>query len=152
MRPTYGAVPRFGSCGLTGTAHEVSSCSPGRPTTWRGEGRRDPGRAVLWPLSMGERLGVRESLLDRLFEPGTWPPRASPIAWADRRRRIDDPVDWVRREIAEALSPGLRGIPVLTGDASLPAEADLPQDIAGHAYRPAAGSSGYWRYGGDFPR
>jgi hypothetical protein len=29
------------------------------------------------------------------------------------------------------LSLGLRVIPVLTGDASLPAEADLPQDIAG---------------------
>ena len=41
------------------------------------------GRAVLWPLSMGERQGVRESFLDRLFEPADWPPRASPIARAD---------------------------------------------------------------------
>jgi hypothetical protein len=124
----------------------------GQPTvtTFTGQGQPRNARALTNGDPAGERLGVRESLLDRLFEPGTWPPRASPIAWADRRRRIDDPVDWVRREIAEALSLGLRGIPVLTGDASLPAEADLPQDIAGHAYRTAAGSSGYWRYGGDF--
>src|SRR5499433_1362295 len=51
------------------------------------------------------------------------------------RRRIDDPGDWIRREIAEALSAGLRVVPVLTGDAALPAEADLPADIAGLSRR-----------------
>jgi hypothetical protein len=50
-------------------------------------------------------------------------------------RRIDDPGDWVRREIAEALSSGLRVVPVLTSDAALPAEADLPADIAGLSRR-----------------
>src|SRR5215470_2755608 len=51
------------------------------------------------------------------------------------RRRIDDPSDWVRREIAEALIHGLRVIPILTGDAALPGEANLPQDIAGLSRR-----------------
>jgi Ca-activated chloride channel family protein len=46
------------------------------------------------------------------------------------QRRIDHPADWVRREIAEALSLGLRVIPVLTDKATLPAEEDLPGDIA----------------------
>jgi tetratricopeptide (TPR) repeat protein len=46
------------------------------------------------------------------------------------RRLIDDTQDWVRREIVEALARGLRVIPVLTGDAALPTEADLPTDIA----------------------
>jgi uncharacterized protein len=32
------------------------------------------GRLNLWPLSMGERLGRRETFLDRLFEPSAWPP------------------------------------------------------------------------------
>jgi len=50
-------------------------------------------------------------------------------------RRIDDPRDWVRREIAEALARGLRVVPVLTGGAALPAEADLPADIAGLSSR-----------------
>src|SRR5215468_12511355 len=51
------------------------------------------------------------------------------------RRRIDDPGDWIRREIAEALAAGLWVVPVLTGDAALPAEADLPADIAGLSRR-----------------
>jgi hypothetical protein len=36
------------------------------------------------------------------------------------------------------LSQGLRVIPILTGDAALPAEADLPQDIAGLSGVPRA--------------
>src|SRR5262249_46849413 len=51
------------------------------------------------------------------------------------RRRIDDPGDWIRREIAEALSAGLRVVPVLTGGAVLPAAEDLPADIAGLSRR-----------------
>lgn len=31
------------------------------------------GRIVLWPLSQGERRGVRESFLDHLFETTAWP-------------------------------------------------------------------------------
>jgi predicted AAA+ superfamily ATPase len=30
------------------------------------------GRLSLWPLSMGERMGVRETFLDHLFDPGAW--------------------------------------------------------------------------------
>src|SRR5499425_1586305 len=51
------------------------------------------------------------------------------------QRRIDDPADWIRREIAEALARGLRVIPVLTNDAQLPTEADLPEDIVGLSRR-----------------
>jgi hypothetical protein len=49
---------------------------------------------------------------------------------ATGRRRIDDPADWIRRELAEAFAAGVRVIPVLTDDAVLPREADLPRDIA----------------------
>jgi len=62
-------------------------------------------------------------------------PRWLSLTDAAGRRRIDDPQDWIRREITEALSHGLRVIPVLTGDAALPAEADLPADIAGLSHR-----------------
>ena len=54
---------------------------------------------------------------------------------ATGQRRIDDPADWVRREIAEALNLGLRVIPVLTDDVRLPTEADLPDDLAGLSRR-----------------
>jgi tetratricopeptide (TPR) repeat protein len=51
------------------------------------------------------------------------------------QRRIDDPQDWLRREVVEAFTHGLRVIPVLTGDVGLPAEAELPDDIAGLSRR-----------------
>ena len=62
-------------------------------------------------------------------------PRWLTVTDAAGRRRIDDPRDWIRREIVEALSHGLRVIPVLTGDVALPTEADLPADIAGLSRR-----------------
>lgn len=46
------------------------------------------------------------------------------------RRRIDDPADWIRRELAEAFATGVRVIPVLTDEAEILREADLPADIA----------------------
>jgi tetratricopeptide (TPR) repeat protein len=47
------------------------------------------------------------------------------------RRRIDDPADWIRRELVEAFTAGVRVIPVLADQAELPREAELPADIAG---------------------
>src|SRR5262249_34053731 len=62
-------------------------------------------------------------------------PRWLGLAGAGGRRRIDDPQDWIRREILEAFTHGLRVIPVLTDDIALPAEADLPADMAGLSRR-----------------
>jgi hypothetical protein len=45
-------------------------------------------------------------------------------------RLIDDPQDWVRRELVAAFAAGVRVIPVLIDGAVLPAEAELPADIA----------------------
>jgi len=45
-------------------------------------------------------------------------------------RRIDNPADWVRRELAEAFAAGVRVIPVLTDHADLPGAAELPAEIA----------------------
>jgi hypothetical protein len=46
------------------------------------------------------------------------------------RRAIDNPDDWIRRELAEAFAAGVRVIPVLIDDATLPAAEELPRDIA----------------------
>lgn len=46
------------------------------------------------------------------------------------RRRLDDPGDWIRWELAEAFAAGVRVIPVLTDHAELPREAELPAEIA----------------------
>jgi hypothetical protein len=48
---------------------------------------------------------------------------------AQDRRHVDDPADWVRREIVCALGRGIPVIPVLVGDVRL-AEADLPPELA----------------------
>lgn len=45
-------------------------------------------------------------------------------------RRLDDPKDFVRLELATALKRGLRVIPVLVQGAAMPREQDLPDEIA----------------------
>ncbi|MFD9891352.1 AAA family ATPase [Amycolatopsis sp. NPDC059027] len=45
-------------------------------------------------------------------------------------RRIDDPGDWVRRELAEALRLGVRVIPVFLDHTKVLTETDLPADVA----------------------
>ena len=57
---------------------------------------------------------------------------------ATGRRRIDDPSDFVRLEIANALKRDIAVIPVLVGGAKMPREEDLPDDLRGLAYRQAA--------------
>ena len=54
------------------------------------------------------------------------------LAAADEKtgmRRLDDPDDWVRRELETALELGKRLVPVLVGGARMPAEADLPASL-----------------------
>lgn len=57
-------------------------------------------------------------------------PRWLTVADEAGRRRLDDPADWVRREIVEAFALGMRVIPVLLDGVEVPAEADLPRELA----------------------
>lgn len=52
-------------------------------------------------------------------------------------RRLDDPEDWVRLEIANALRRKIRVVPVLVAGASMPSAADLPEDLQALARRHA---------------
>jgi uncharacterized protein len=45
------------------------------------------GRLTLWPLSAGERRGVRETFVDRCFEPESWPP--TDLDAMDRTELVD---------------------------------------------------------------
>jgi hypothetical protein len=45
-------------------------------------------------------------------------------------RRLDDPTDFVRKEIALALAQGKKVIPVLLDDAPMPAAKELPEELA----------------------
>ena len=70
---------------------------------------------------------------------------------SDGQRRLDDAGDFVRQEIQAALASGKPLIPLLVGGANMPAEADLPDAIAGLARRQAVVlSDSNWR--GDVER
>jgi TIR domain len=63
-------------------------------------------------------------------------------AWIDARddlgtRRLDNPEDYVRMEIASALEQGKRVIPVLVGEARMPHSEELPEAIRPLARRNA---------------
>lgn len=45
-------------------------------------------------------------------------------------RAIDDPQDWIRRELVEALTHQVRVVPLLVGDARFPTAAELPAPLA----------------------
>ncbi|MBI1395748.1 MAG: TIR domain-containing protein [Betaproteobacteria bacterium] len=62
-------------------------------------------------------------------------PRWLDVRDADDRRRLDDPRDFVRLEIAAALKLGLRVIPVLVDGAQVPPAGELPPDIQALARR-----------------
>jgi hypothetical protein len=62
--------------------------------------------------------------------------------WIDARdangeRRLDDPEDFVRIEIASALRQGKRVIPILVGDAHMPRPDELPKPLRPLAHRNA---------------
>src|SRR5436190_11576053 len=62
-------------------------------------------------------------------------------SWAGSRdagkRRIDDPTDFVRMEIAAALQRGIPVIPVLLDNTVMPSVEDLPEELRLFAYRNA---------------
>jgi hypothetical protein len=64
-------------------------------------------------------------------------PRWLTIADETARRRLDNPDDWVRVEIAGALEMGKRVIPVLVGGAEMPRADGLPEPLKPLARRQA---------------
>lgn len=66
-------------------------------------------------------------------------------AGADGRRRIDEPDDFVRCEVAAGLASGKPVIPLLLGNATMPEGKELPNAIAGLArHQAAANVMGLW--------
>jgi hypothetical protein len=51
------------------------------------------------------------------------------VADSKGRRRLDNPDDFVRLEVAAALKRGVRVIPVLVNGAAMPSRSDLPEDL-----------------------
>lgn len=71
----------------------------------------------------------------------------SSVKDARGRRRLDNPRDLVRLEIAAALERGIPVIPVLLQGASMPIEEELPEPLQGLARRNALEmSDSHWNY------
>jgi ABC-type sugar transport system substrate-binding protein len=70
---------------------------------------------------------------------------------AEGSRRLDNPDDFVRLEIATALKRNIRVIPVLVDDASVPRASDLPDDLKSLVRRNAVEVS-HTRFGADSER
>ncbi len=64
-------------------------------------------------------------------------PRWLEVRDRSNRRRLDDPDDLVRREVATALTRNIPVIPVLVGGASMPSVEDLPENLRDVARRNA---------------
>ena len=62
-------------------------------------------------------------------------PKWLTIASADGTRRLSDPQDFVRLEIANALRRNIPVFPVLMGGATMPCAHDLPDDLKALASR-----------------
>jgi len=63
--------------------------------------------------------------------------RWSTVTGADGTRRLDDPGDYVSREISVALKNGVPVVPVLIGNASMPRPEELPEPLRDLARRNA---------------
>ncbi len=61
------------------------------------------------------------------------------VQWLDfpgnTGRAIDDPADWIHRELYEALTHQVRIVPLLVGEARFPKANELPERLAGFARR-----------------
>jgi len=72
--------------------------------------------------------------------------RWTDIADASGKRRLDQPGDWIRSEIATALKRNIRVVPVLVDGARLPTESELPEELRPLLRRQAfAIEDGRWR-------
>jgi hypothetical protein len=100
---------------------------PGR--VFRDVGSLEPG--VEWHDAIEKVLGASDACIVIIGR--EW----MTVADASGRRRLEDPRDTVRNEVATALGHGMRVFPVLVGGAKMPAEDDLPEDLKALARRNA---------------
>jgi len=112
---------REDSGGFAGRIYDRLTSSLGRENVFFDVDSIAPGLDFVDTLS--ERVGRCDALVAVIGK--TWLSSAD----ADKKRRLDDPNDFVRIEIEAALNRGVRVIPVLVDGAILPKREDLPASI-----------------------
>lgn len=133
---------RDDAAGYAGRLEETLERRLGRGSVFRDVIDIAPGDDFV--AAIRERLGGAQAVLVLIG------PR-----WAGEgpvgQRRIDQPGDFVRLEVAMALESGARVLPVLLPDTRMPAEADLPEPLRPLARRHAL-SLGYTHWQADVER
>jgi TIR domain len=81
------------------------------------------------PLGIDFERYIREQLVEFEFCLVIIGKQWLEVKHSDGTRRLDDQSDYVRIEIEQALAGGLKIIPVLVGDAQMPAVAQLPESL-----------------------
>jgi uncharacterized protein YecT (DUF1311 family) len=112
---------REDSGGFAGRIYDRLTSSLGRENVFFDVDSIAPGLDFVDALS--ERVGRCDALIAVIGK--TWLSSVD----ADKKRRLDDPNDFVRVEIEAALNRGVRVIPVLVDGAILPKREDLPASI-----------------------
>ncbi len=100
-----------------------------RDRVFRDVGSLEPG--VEWHVAIERVLSASDACIVVVG------PRWLSITDANGKRRLDDPNDTVRQEVATALANGMRVFPVLVGGAKMPSEDELPEEMKSLARRHA---------------
>jgi hypothetical protein len=112
---------REDSAGYAGRLYDVLSTEFGKENTYMDLDTIEGGDN--FTAVIDEKIGVSEALVAVI---GT---RWLTVTGKDGTRRLDNPSDFVRHEIAKALVRGIRVIPVLVGGAIMPRPDELPEDL-----------------------
>jgi hypothetical protein len=108
----------------------------GEQSVFMDEEAISPGQA--WPREIPEAIMGCQAMLVIIGRYWLAAPDAAPGS-----RRLDDPGDWVRREVEECLArPEAAVIPVLIDGAAMPDRADLPPSLQPLSERQAFSLSG----------
>jgi TIR domain len=130
---------RADTAGHAGRLTDLLDARFGRGTVFRDVESIDGGTDFVHAI----QRAVGSARLMLVLIGNTWTTETAP----DGTRRLDDPEDFVRLEIATALRQGLPVLPVLVEGAQMPAERDLPPDLKPLARVQAVElTEGRWQY------
>lgn len=121
--PIFLSYRRSDTEAYAGRLHEVLTRSYGSDSVFMDEFSIRPGQSFPWAI---QQAAARCQLMIVLVGP-TW----LTVQGRGNRRRLDDPSDFVRREICAALDRSIPVVPVLAQRAQVPAREELPDDLEG---------------------
>lgn len=110
-----------------GRLHDALAREFGNEAVFYDKNSLKPG--MKWPKELAEKVGAAKVVLVLYADPLKWM-GVSMDAFGITTRRIDDPEDWVRKELEAALADTQKlVIPILINEAKLPPPSALPKEL-----------------------